>query len=270
MILEELTWTRTPTTTASTPCCPGVAVPRPPARAGDGRRAVDHRRHRRRATCGSSSSAGTGPPTWWWRRPARSTTRRSSPRSHAALHGARGRRAARARRPSSDGVEPRVVQRRSHRAGPPGHRVPGRARAATRPRGVARRGQPRPRGRHVEPPVRRDPRAARPGLRGVLVAGVVLRHRRAHDLRRHGAGPGRRGARPRRPGARAAGRRGPDRRRAGGGQGLPRRLVRARPGGPGQPHGPPRRPAHLPRAAPDRRRDGRGVPGRRRAPPSPR
>ena len=61
-----------------------------------------------------------------------------------------------------------------------------------------------------------------------------------------------------------------DRRRAGRGRGLPRRLRTCSAWRTRQPHGPPRRPAHLPRAAPDRRRDGRGVPGRRRAPPSPR
>ena len=61
-------------------------------------------------------------------------------------------------------------------------------RAGPRPRG-ARRAQPLPRRRHVEPAVRRDPRAAGPRLRRVLVAVGLLRRRRADRLRRHHARP---------------------------------------------------------------------------------
>jgi predicted Zn-dependent peptidase len=84
--------------------------------------------------------------------------------------------------------------RRRHRAG-----APRRRRALDRPdrprsRG-ARRGEPRARRWPVEPPVRRDPRAARPCLLGVLVGRCVRRRRHVVGLRRHPARARRRGAR---------------------------------------------------------------------------
>ncbi len=85
--------------------------------------------------------------------------------------------------------------RQGHRAGPRGarrrrHRPP--RRAAVR----ARRAQQRARRRHVQPAVPGDPRAARPGLLGLLLRQPVRRQRPVRRLRRLRAGQGRRGARP--------------------------------------------------------------------------
>ena len=87
----------------------------------------------------------------------------------------------------------------------------------------------------VEPALPEGPRAARPGLLGVVGAGGLPGQRIAGRGGRHGARASRRGAPDRRRGARAPGRRRGDRPGAGGGQGQPPRRdapLRARTPGP--------------------------------------
>ena len=107
------------------------------------------------------------------------------------------RRHAGRRRPGRAAARPggrrdRRRHRRRLRAGPPGHRRPVGAARRSRPRG-ARRRQPRLRRRAVEPPVRRDPRAPRPGLQRVLGDVGVRRRRRLVGVRRLDARARRRG-----------------------------------------------------------------------------
>ena len=129
-----------------------------------------------------------------WYRPGnmvRGGRRRRRPRAPSST--GRGARFAGTRREASDryGVAPEQssrslsVSRREHRAGPRGARLAGRPRATiptAKPLDVVNHV---PRRRHVEPAVPGDPRAAGPGLRGVLVAVALRRRRRAHCVCRH-------------------------------------------------------------------------------------
>ena len=219
--------------------------------------ADDGRGHHARRRPRASSTAGTGPRRWWWPSPAPSTTTQvvaevergasPAPRAGDRRRSGRPRQAdVRAAGRSTAAAPSRPTWRSASGAWP----------GATADREALDVVNHVPRRRHVEPAVRRDPRAAGAGLRG------LLRHRRPtptpgslDHLRRHRPGPGR---------PRCS----PDRRRAGEaasptastddeldvaiGYLAGSYLLGLE--DTGQPHGPPRRAAHH-----DRRRSARST-----------
>ena len=198
--------------------------------AGDAR---DRRAPSPPTTSASSSAAGTGPRRWSWRSPAPSTTTTSWPRWRGASPTPRRRRPAPARR--APDAESRPAGRRRRRRTEQAHVALGcRARRPRRPRPRgARRRQPRASAAACRAGCSRRS-ASSAGLAYAVYSGDVRvrRRRRPDHLRRH-----------RRPASvdevldlieveldKLRGRR-PHRRRAGRGQRLPHRLLRAGPRG---------------------------------------
>ena len=176
-------------------CSPSRCSPTTPSA---GRRRATRRDGRRPSpptTSASSSAAGTAPARWSSRSPARSTTTTSWPRWSSAFAARRAgarRRPARRRTPTP---HPVVVDRRRHRAGPHRHGRPGPGPAATP---TARRSTSSNHvlGGGLSSRLFEEIREQR-GLAYSVYSGDVgvRRRRRAHDVRRHRAGPRRRGAR---------------------------------------------------------------------------
>ena len=206
---------------------------------GLGRDTAGEREHRARRSP-PTTSASSSPPTTAAgprrsRSPVTSTTTTSWPRSTAAfadLPAGDGRIAAHA--PGACWARA-CEHRRRLRAGAPRDRRPGVAPRRSGPRG-ARRRQPRLRRRAVEPPVRRDPRAARPRLQRLLGDVGLRRRRRLVGVRRGDARARRRGAPAGAGRARSARGRRPHRRRAGDRRRLPHRRLRDGPRGHRGPH----------------------------------